>query len=76
MAAVLALIGVLLNRLNNAFIVYNWYLPLSEKYHPTWAEVIILFTIIFIDVWVFRWIINRMHVLSKPPTWARAMEKH
>ncbi len=75
-AAILALIGVLLNRLNNVFIAYNWYIPLSQKYHPTWQEVIILFTIIFIDVWVFRWIINRMNVLSKPPAWARAMEKH
>jgi len=75
LAAVLALIGVLLNRLNNVFIAYNWYLPLSLKYYPTWQEVIILLTIIFIDVWVFRWIINRMHVLSKPPEWAR-MEKH
>lgn len=76
LAAFLALTGVLLNRLNNVFIAYNWYLPLSSKYYPTWQEVIILFTIIFIDVWVFRWIINRMHVLSKPPAWARAFEKH
>jgi Ni/Fe-hydrogenase subunit HybB-like protein len=75
LAAVLALTGVLLNRLNNVFIAYNWYLPLSLKYYPTWQEVIILLTIIFIDIWVFRWIINRMHVLSKPPEWAR-MEKH
>jgi Ni/Fe-hydrogenase subunit HybB-like protein len=75
LAAVLALIGVLLNRLNNVFIAYNWYLPLSQKYYPTWQEVIILFTIIFIDVWVFRFVINRMHILSNPPVWAR-MEKH
>jgi len=75
-AAILAVIGVTLNRLNCVFIAYNWFLPLEERYYPYWMEVVITFCIIFIMIWIFRWIINRMAVLSKPPGWAIALDRH
>jgi len=75
-AAVLALIGIVVNRLNCVFIAYKWNLPLAERYYPYWIEVWITLTIIFIEIWVFRWIINRMAVMRKPPEWAAALERH
>jgi Ni/Fe-hydrogenase subunit HybB-like protein len=76
LAAILAVIGAALNRFNCAFIAYNWRLPLEERYYPYWMEVVITFGITFLMIWIFRWIINRMHVLSKQPEWAAAIDKH
>jgi Ni/Fe-hydrogenase subunit HybB-like protein len=73
-AAVLTMVGIIFNRLNYTFIAYNWYVPLSEKTWPTPIELVITTTIILTQVWVFRWMVNRMPVLRKPPAWA--IEKH
>ena len=59
-AAVLALIGVVVNRLNISLIAYNWYVPV--RYVPTWMEVVVSLMIIFVEIWVFRWIVTRMPV--------------
>lgn len=69
-AAILTMLGIILNRLNYTFIAYNWYVPLSEKYWPSAIELIITASIILTEVWVFRWMVNRMPVLRKPPEWA------
>lgn len=73
-AAILTMIGIIINRLNYVFIAYNWQIPLIEKYYPTWMEFVITLTIIFTEVWVYRWVVNRMPVFRKPPAWA--VEKH
>lgn len=73
-AAILTMLGIIINRLNYTFIAYNWYVPLSEKYWPAPMELIITASIILTEVWVFRWMVNRMPVLRKPPAWA--IEKH
>ena len=75
-AAILALIGIVLNRLNCVFIAFKWYLPLEERYYPYWVELWVTLTIILIEIWVFRWIVNRMAVMRKAPEWAAALEKH
>jgi Ni/Fe-hydrogenase subunit HybB-like protein len=73
-AAIITMLGIILNRLNYTFIAYNWYVPLSEKYWPSWIEINITLSIILTEVWVFRWMVNRMPVLKEPPSWA--VEKH
>lgn len=75
-AATYTMIGIIINRLNIVFIAYNWQVPLIDKYYPSWMEFVISLTIIFIELWVYRWIVNRMAVFRKPPEWAIAMEKH
>jgi Ni/Fe-hydrogenase subunit HybB-like protein len=74
-AAVLTMIGIIINRINYSFIAYKWYLPLSEKYIPSWMEVIITLAIVFTVIWVFRWIVNRIPILRKPPQWAIEQEQ-
>jgi Ni/Fe-hydrogenase subunit HybB-like protein len=68
-ASILTLIGIILNRLNISVIAYNWDSPVH--YYPSWQEIEITFAVIFSEIWVFRWVINRMPVLSDPPAWAR-----
>jgi Ni/Fe-hydrogenase subunit HybB-like protein len=61
-AAVVALAGVLLNRLNVAIIAFN---PLADvRYVPSWMEVEVTLAIIAAEIWVFRWVVNRMPVLD------------
>ncbi len=61
-AAVLTVLGVLLNRFNVSLIAFNWTLP--NRYVPAAAEVLISLTIVTLGVVVFRWIVNRMPVLA------------
>ncbi|MCK5800430.1 MAG: polysulfide reductase NrfD [Deltaproteobacteria bacterium] len=60
-AAVVSLLGILLNRLNISLIAYNW--NISAIYIPTVYEIIVTLTILFAELWVFRWGINRFPVL-------------
>jgi hypothetical protein len=65
---VFTLLGIVLNRLNVSVIAFKWYEPV--RYFPTWMEIEVTLAVIFAEIWVFRWIINRMPVLSDPPGWA------
>jgi len=69
-AAVVTMLGIIINRFNYVFIAYKWYIPLNERYIPHWMEVTIALTIVLADIWAFRWIANRMPVLRKSPQWA------
>lgn len=66
-ASIMTLIGILLNRLNVSMIGFKW--DAASHYVPSWKELIVTLTIIFIEVWVFRWIVRRMPVLRKSPDW-------
>jgi Ni/Fe-hydrogenase subunit HybB-like protein len=68
LAAVLTLVGILLNRLNVSIIAFKWYMPV--RYVPSLWEVVVTLGVVFAEIWVFRWIVNRMPVLSEPPAWA------
>ena len=70
LAAVLTLAGIVLNRLNVSIIAFKWYE--AVRYVPSWMEIVVTFGVVFAEIWVFRWITNRMPVLSAPPAWARA----
>jgi Ni/Fe-hydrogenase subunit HybB-like protein len=61
-AAFLIMLGILINRFNYVFIAYKWYLPLSERYYPSWMEIWTTVTIVLTEIWILRWIINRMPV--------------
>ena len=61
-AAVLALLGIVLNRLNISFITFNWYADVH--YYPSWQEIVVTLMIIFTEIWIFRWFVTRMPVFS------------
>ena len=61
-AAAMTLIGILLNRLNVSVIAFKWYAP--NHYVPSWEEVVVSLAVVSAEIWVFRWVVNRMPVLD------------
>ena len=68
-AAILTMLGIILNRLNVTVIGFKWDAPV--RYVPTWMELVVTLTVIFTEIWIFRWVINRMPVLRDSPAWAK-----
>lgn len=68
--ALWTVIGVVLNRLNICLIAFNWHLPLSERYFPSWMEIGISIFMITGLILVFRFIATRMPVFYEHPDFA------
>ncbi len=69
LAAILTMIGIILNRLNVTVIGFRW--DAAIRYVPSWMEIVVTFAVIFTEVWIFRWIVRRMPVLRDSPSWAK-----
>jgi len=67
-AAFLAVVGIIVNRLNIAIITFNWNLP-GHFHHiiPPWKEVAVVLCIATFHILIFRWILNRMPVVREEP---------
>ncbi len=61
LASIMTLIGIILNRMNISVIAYRW--DEIPRYIPTWMEFVVTISIIFVQVWIYRWVIHRMPVL-------------
>jgi len=73
-AALMSIIGIILNRLNISTFAFNWY---DNTIHfPTWMEAVVSIAVIFVQIWVFRWIIRRMPVYKESPTWVNSEKKN
>lgn len=68
-AAILTILGIIINRLNITVISFRW--DAASHYIPSWMEIVVTLAIIFTEIWIFRWVINRMPVLREGPAWAR-----
>ncbi len=66
-AAILTMAGVILNRLNVTVIGFRW--DMTVRYVPSWMEFVVTLAVIFTEIWIFRWVINRMPVLRESPAW-------
>ncbi len=64
----LALIGIALNRFNLSLIAYNYEIT-AGRYVPTFMEVIVTLTVLSLEFWVYRLIINRLPVVGEGPDW-------
>ena len=62
LASILALLGIVLNRLNVSIISFRWYADVH--YYPSWQEIVVTLMIIFTEIWIFRWIVTRMPVFK------------
>jgi len=67
LAAVLCLIGVVLNRLNVSIIGFQMDSP--NRYIPSWMEVAGTLAIITTGIVTYRWIVVRMPVLRRHPAY-------
>jgi Ni/Fe-hydrogenase subunit HybB-like protein len=63
--AVLAVLGIILNRFNVCLIAFNWHLPSSERYFPHWMEIGISIFIVTLGVIFYKFIATRMPILYK-----------
>jgi Ni/Fe-hydrogenase subunit HybB-like protein len=61
--AFLTAAGVILNRLNVSVIAFKWYE--AVRYYPSFMEVWVTLAIISMELWVFRWVVNRMPVFGE-----------
>ncbi len=61
-ASVLALLGIILNRLNVSIVCFQWYDPVH--YYPSWQEITVTLMVIFSEIWIFRWVVTRMPVFG------------
>jgi Ni/Fe-hydrogenase subunit HybB-like protein len=68
-AALVTMIGVIINRLNITVIGFKW--DAASHYVPSWMEIVVTLTVLFVEIWIFRWIVRRMPVLREPPAWAK-----
>jgi len=69
LAAIITMLGIIINRLNVTVIGFRW--DAAVHYVPSWMELVVTLAVIFTEIWIFRWIINRMPVLRDSPEWAK-----
>ena len=60
-AAILGVVGIVLNRLNVSLVAYNY--NQAVRYWPSWMEIAVSLALVVAGVLAFRWIVNRMPVL-------------
>jgi Ni/Fe-hydrogenase subunit HybB-like protein len=68
-AAVMTMLGIIINRLNVTVIGFRW--DAVQHYYPSWMEIVVTLAVIFTEIWIFRWVINRMPVLRDSPSWVK-----
>lgn len=69
LASLITMIGIIINRLNVTIIGFRW--DSASHYYPSWMEIVVTLAILFVEIWIFRWIIRRLPVLREPPLWAK-----
>jgi len=60
-------LGIVINRLNVCLIAFNWQLPLSQRYFPSWMEIATSVFIVTVGVVVFRFIVTKMPIFYEHP---------
>jgi len=73
LASILTMVGVVLNRLNVTVIGFRW--DMAIHYVPSWMEIVVTLTVLFTEIWIFRWVINRLPVLRESPNWVNEENK-
>ena len=60
-------LGIVVNRLNIAWVCFNWQQPWSERYIPHWMEIGISVFVITFGLVIYRFIVTRMPVFYEHP---------
>ena len=70
-ASVFTMLGIIINRLNISVIGFRW--DAAVHYVPSWMEIVVTLAVIFTEIWIFRWVINRLPVLRESSyNWAKS----
>jgi Ni/Fe-hydrogenase subunit HybB-like protein len=63
-------LGIIVNRLNVSLIAFNWQLPASERYVPSWMEIGTTLFLVTVLVLTFRFIVTRMPIFYEHPEYS------
>ena len=63
----LAVLGIVLNRLNISLVAFNYHLPSSERYFPHWMEIGISVFVVTVGILAYRFIVTHMPILYEHP---------
>jgi len=66
-ASALAVLGVVLNRLNISVVAFNWHLPSADRYFPSWMEIAISLFVVTLGVVIYRFVTTRMPIFYEHP---------
>jgi Ni/Fe-hydrogenase subunit HybB-like protein len=66
-ASVIAVLGIVFNRLNISIVAFNWHLPAAQRYMPSWMEIVTSVFIVTVGITVYRFITANMPVLYEHP---------
>ncbi len=66
-AAVLTVLGLILNRFNISLVAFNYHLPSADRYFPSWMEIGISVFIVTLGVVVYRFVCTHMPILYEHP---------
>lgn len=66
-AAAWTVLGIMVNRFNVCLVAFNWHLPSSERYFPSWMEIGLSLFIVTLGVVAFKFIVTFMPVLYEHP---------
>jgi Ni/Fe-hydrogenase subunit HybB-like protein len=67
--ALLTVLGIVFNRLNVVWFAFNYQLPWSERYYPSWMEIGISVFVITVGLTAYRFIVTRMPVFYEHPNY-------
>lgn len=68
-SAIITMLGIIINRLNVSVIGFHW--DSLDHYVPSWQEIVVTMAVILTEIWVIRWVVNRMPVLRDSPAWLK-----
>ena len=68
----LTVFGIVLNRFNVSIVAFNWQLPSSQRYIPSWMEIGISVFVVTLGVTVYRFIVSRMPIFFEHPEYKDA----
>ncbi len=69
-AGAIAVLGIVLNRVNVSIVAYNWNAP--HHYVPRWSELVLSAGLVTLGVVLFRFVVNRMPILRPDPAYPQA----
>jgi len=65
--AVLAVLGIILNRLNISVVAFNWNLPLEQRYVPHWMEYVVVVFLITLGLVIYKFVSRRFAIVHDHP---------
>ena len=61
-AAVMTVLGIVLNRFNVSLVAFNWQLAPADRYFPSWMEIALSLFIVTVGILIFRFIASYMPI--------------